>query len=222
MQTLNKDLVKRKLVYTWYFYPVVLGASLLLWIWGYKAFHQPTDIEKITMFVGANVKDISFTKPIIEQHKDKGMRDFEVPSCAPSRGVYAQKLNLYLSTSDLFILPESTLNELTSRDDGSAAFMKDYFRPFISEIKDTYLSSSCSYYTFTDKTESKDIDYGVLVKAKEEKCFLSDYVEFDENENYYMLISTTSKNTGDLFEGGNANYTNALTSMQYIVLGGSK
>lgn len=222
MQTLNKDLVKRRLVYTWYLYPVVFGASLLCWIWGYKAFHQPTAIEKITMFVGANVKDLSFTNDIIEQHKDKGMRDFEVPYCAPSRSVYAQKLNLYLSASDLFILPESTLTDLTSREDGSAEFMKDYFRPIVNEIKDTYLSSSCSYFTFTDSKTSESIDYGVLVKEKSAKSYLSDYIEFDEEENYYMLISTTSMNTGDLFEGGNANYTNALTSMQYIVLGGSK
>lgn len=221
MQRLNKIEAKRKFVYTWYLYPLVLCSSFLLWNWGFKAYHQPTAHEKIVMFVGADVKDVSFTKPIIEAHKDKGMRDMEVASCGLSRSVYAQKLNLYLSVADLLILPESTLTDLTSRDEGSAAFMKDYFRPFTAEVKD-YLSTSSSYYSFEDTKAGETIDYGVRIQEKNGTSFLSDYVSFLPEENYYMLISTTSANTGSLFDKGNEGYTNALTTMQYIVLGGQK
>ena len=218
MQKLSSEIVKRKLVYTWYFYPIILMVSILCWIWGFNALHQPSDYEKIVLFVGAEVKDYSFTQWIIEKHKDEGLRAFEVPSCASSRSIYAQKLNLYLSSADLFILPQSTLDDFTSNKDVAASFMADYFRPITEDVKINYARTNCHFYTVEDSTNSESLEYGVAIKYNS-ITRLGNYINYDVSENYYLLIGITSKNTGTVYGDGNENCLNALKVFRDLIFG---
>lgn len=221
MQKLNKSVFKAKLVYTWYFYPIAIGVASLIWIASFKAIHQPNFHEKVTMFIGAEVKDVSFTSKIQTKFKDQNLRELEVPYCASSSSVYGSKLNLFLSNSDLLILEQSTLDTFAKdKEGGSAEFFKEYFVPFNEYVKTNYLKSTSMYFSLNDPKQAKDIDYGVLINAKNSSSYLSSYVNFLPDQNYYMLMSITSKNLGPILDENNKDFTNALDVMKYIVYGG--
>jgi len=220
MQKLNKSVLKNKLIYTWYFYPIAIGLASLIWICGFKAFHQPSAYEKVVLFIGADVKDISFTSKIQNKYQAQNLREVEVPYCASAHSVYASKLNLFLSNSDLLIIEENTLNTFTSKEEGSAEFMKEYFVPFSSYVKDNYCKTTSTYYTFLDKKTSSSIDYALLINAKSGTSYLSSYVSFLPDQNYYLLMSTTSKNLGPVIDENNKDNHNALDVMKYLVYGG--
>lgn len=221
MQKLDKSVVKSKLAYTWYLYPIAIAAATIIWTVSFKALHQPNFHETVTLFVGASVKDYSFTSNIQKRFESQNLRQVDAPNCASSSSIYASKLNLFLSSSDLLILEQSTVDTFASKEEGSAEFLKEYFVPFSETIKEKYIKSGSTYFTFNDTKTSQNIDYGVLVNAKESTSYLSSYVTFLTDQNYYLFMSTTSKNLGDVLDSSNKGFTNALDTMKYISYGGT-
>ena len=204
MQLINKDAVKKTLFHTWYFYPLAIALSTLLWMWGFQAFHQPTKHQKLVMFVSANVKSDNFAKKIMNEHYEReNLREVDVIGNLPSTVGYASKLNIYLNDSDYLILDEGTIEQVNAR-------VGDFFVEMTSYVKE-YVPATASYYSKDTK------DYGVKIKTKNESNYLSTYLTFDESKDYYFFLSKTSKNLGKTLDEKNEKHDNALTYMNYLL-----
>jgi len=218
MQRINKTEIKRKFAYTWYTYFIGIGLSFFCWFWAFQAYHQPSAHQKIVLFTGADIKDESFSAKILNKFDTDKLRLFDANGCSPKRGtIYASKLNVYLNNADLMILPEETVNSFTNNDNPEAV-MDNYFRPFTDEIKTTYLNGSESFVSIT-KSDSTVVDYGVLIKNNSVESWLSNYINFENDVNYYLMITACSTNTGTLYSNDNADYTNALQAIKYLMEG---
>ncbi len=207
MQLFNKVAAKKSLVHTWYIYPILVAISTILWVWGFGAFHQPSAHQKLTLFFATDIKNESFLKDIQTEHYEREkLREVSAYYSLPSAGsTYYTMLNVYLSNSDILILDENTLDELKVALDKA-------FVPIDEKTKTNYLFYTNTYYHSDD-----DKDYGVLIKKKGEPSYFSTYMTFDEERDYYLTLSLSSKNLGQLLDENNKNFDNALTFMHYLV-----
>ena len=205
MQLFNKSMAKKSLVHTWYIYPILVAISSLLWIWGFSAFHQPTKHQRLTLFFATDINNSSFLTDIQNEHYDKEtLREVEGFYSLPDAPMYSTKLDLYLNDSDLLILDEKTMEKFQ-------LVVGNLFVPFDAETKTNYLFAGNEYLTYDGK------DYGVLFKRKGEVSYFSSYMTFDEEKDYYLTLSITSKNLGKMLDANNEHYDNALTFMHYLV-----
>ena len=205
MQKFNKSMAKKSFAHTWYIYPILVGISTVLWIWGFSAFHQPTKHQRLTMFFATEIKDSSFLTSIKNDHYEREkLREVDAFFALPDAVGYETKLQLYLTDSDILVLDEYTL-------DRYKLVAHQIFVPFDQETKDNYLYTSNTYYSYDSK------DYGVLIKKKGEESYFSQYMTFDETKDYYLTLSITSTNLGKMLNKNNEYYDNALTFMHYLV-----
>ena len=206
MQLFNKVAAKKSLVHTWYIYPILVTISTLLWVWGFGAFHQPSAHQKLTLFFATDITNESFLKDIQSEHYSREtLREVSAYSSLPSMGsAYYQKLKLYISNSDILVLDENTLDELSVALDKA-------FVPFTNEVKTKYLFNGNSYYSVDDK------DYGVLIKKKGEPSYYSSFMTFEEERDYYLTLSLSSSNLGKMLDESNEKFDNALTFMHYLI-----
>lgn len=218
MQLINKAVIKNKFAYTWYLYPVAIAVSFFSWFWGFGLFHQPKANEKLIFFVGAVVNDNSFTNQIKNKFNDDDLSLVEVNGCSPSQTIYASKLNVYLSNADIIILPESEVDKFAKENEDPLAVMKNYFTAIDEETKLSYLSASYSYYDVEDSEKAITYTYGVKVKDKNQESWLDTYFGFEDDVNYYALLTSGSINTGKLYDKENP-YDNALKALNYLAGG---
>ena len=206
MQLINKESIKKTFVHTWYIYPLLIGFATFLWIWAFAAFHQPSAHQKLSLFFASKVNDKKFVNPIMKHYQREDLREVDVQSAYPNHTnvAYYQKLKIYVEKGDLLIL-----------DDYSVTLCRNYLYNLTDEVKETYLNPDCSYYTYEE--EETTYYYGVLLKNKNEEHYLSKYMNFDEESNYYICVPTGSVNAGILRGKNNAKYDNALTFMQYLL-----
>ena len=208
MQTFNKEGAKKTLTYTWYLYPMVILATSLLWVFGFNAFHQPTAHEKINLFIAAQVTSNKYEKEIKAKYEREKLREINTNSVHPTSELYYRKLQLYLSDSDIMILPKTTFEGFKNQ-------YKTYFFAINDEMKQTYFNSSYEYYS-----EFEDgLSYGILFKGNNVETWLSSYMTFDETQDYYLVLNQASVNLGSVLEESNAGYDNALTFMNYLLEG---
>ena len=205
MQLINKDAIKKTFAHTWYIYPISVILMTLVWMWGFQAYHQPTKLEKLTMFIAANVKRTSFANKIMnDNYPREKLREVNVFYSLPNAVGYRSKVNIYLNDSDFLILDETTISELAERSATFFAKMDDYVKTYIPSSTVTYFSR-------------ETIDYGIKIKNKNEESWLSTYMTFDENQDYYLFLSITSKNLGKLYNEKNEKNDNALTYMNHLL-----
>ena len=203
MQLINKAAVKKTIAHTWYIYPILAGIITVLWLWGFAAYHQPSKHQMLTLFFSARVRKTNFVDKLMTYYPREKLREVSVSGLLPTQQGYPAKLKTALSDSDLLILDKTTLNDLSHRDVVMYSITDD--------IKTNYLEGEHEYYTTTD--ESGTYSYGVLLN----KDHLSNYLDFDEAEDYYICIAKSSLNCGSLRSKGNAKYDNALTFMNYLL-----
>lgn len=204
MQKINKTSVTKIFAHTWYTYPLVAILLTLIWLWGFQAYHQPSNHQRLSIFFATEIKNESFLKDILKKYDREDLREI-TPSYALPTGVgYTTKLQLAINSADLLILDEKTMFDFNGHQD-------NFFVEMSSYIKETYLTNEDTYYDYEDKS------YGVLLKNKEAEHYLQQYMEFDETKNYYIALSVTSKNLGKVYDENNAHYDNALTIMKYLI-----
>ena len=208
MQWFNKPLAKRTFAHTWFLYPIAILLSVGIWVLAFEAFHIPTDYEKISLFFGADIHDLSFTERLQEKYDVEKVRAIDAFGEHPASPGYYTKLNIYLNNTDLLILPEKTLDEFDA-ENGIHLF----FAEIDDKTMETYGVSDYEPYLSEEKT------YGLKLKEAGKDCWLSPYMGFDEEQDYYLTLSVTSKNLGALSEEGNENNDNGLTMMSHL-LGG--
>ena len=77
MQVFNKDAAKKTFVYTWYLYPIGIILTIILLLWGFGSFHQPTNHQKINIFIGAQVTNQKYEKLIKEKYDREKLREIK-------------------------------------------------------------------------------------------------------------------------------------------------
>lgn len=206
MQLFNKKAIKKTLYHTWYIYPITMCLSTLLLMWGFQAYHQPSAHQKLTLFFATDIKDESFVGKILEKYNREKLREISPYYSLPSSSGYYTKLKLYMTEGDVLVLDEKTLDEFKG-------YHSSLFTEFDNETKEKYVPAGSTYYTYEEK------DYAVLLKKKGENHYLQSYMDFDEEKDYYITFSPASVNTGKMYNEDNAYYDNALTFMNYLLLG---
>ena len=207
MQVFNKTSIKNTFAHTWYLYPVAIALVSVIWIWSFNVYHQPTTHQKLNLFFSTEIHNESFLNDIKNDHYEREKLREVTPSYAlPTSVGYYSKLQVALSNSDLLILDETTLAGFEHQYETSFVKINDY-------IKNNYLNNDYTFYKFNEE------DYAVLIKEKETTHYLSSYMTFDESQNYYLVLSSSSKNLGPVLDEGNAYYDNALTYTTYLLTG---
>ena len=202
MQKFNKEAAKRIFSHTWYLYPISVIIIVLLLIWGFEAYHQPSAHQTINIFIGCKVNSDKFIKPIQEKYEREKLREINLNYAAPNDSLYNTKLKIHLSRSDILILPKETV-------DVYKEYYNDWFIEFDADTKAKYFPSTYQYY------DHEGHDFGILFKDKESDSAYSQYMTFVE-ENYYLLITKASTNTGKIYNEKNEYYDNALTIVKYL------
>ena len=204
MQLINRSSIKKTLTHTWYIYPLTAIIISLLWFWGFQAYHQPTAHQIIKVFFATDVKTDSFLKKIRSNYDKEKLRETDYSYCLPTGIGYPSKLQIGVNEADILVLDEVTLNSFKDNEE-------HFFVEMTPFIKDNYLEGGETYYQFNEK------DYGILLKEKATACWLNDYMDFDEERNYYLVLSIGSKNLGSITDEDNQYYDNALTFMKYLL-----
>lgn len=219
MQLFSKKVIASKFAYTWYLYPAIIAVSFFTWFWGFGVFHQPKPNEKLIFFVGTAVNDNSFTNMIKNKFNEDELSLVEVNGCSPSQTIFASKLNVYLSNADIVVLPEYEIDKFAKENEQPMDVMKNFFCELDDETKTTYLSSSDVYYDVAD-SDSNNHSFAVMVKDKANESWLDTYFGFEDDVNYFALLTKSSVNTGTLYDVENQN-DNALVALGYLT-GGAK
>ena len=208
MQAVKKSSVKQTLVYTWYLYPLIGIFLALLWLWAFPTFHQPTAHQLLNVFFASEVYDSSFLKDLSKEYDRESLRQIDYSYSLRDAPGFTNKIQIAVNASDILILDELTLKDFEKSID-------TFFVEINDSIKTNYLRDSYSYY---DK-EGKD--YAILFKEKETDHYLRKYMDFDESQNYYLVLSVASKNLGSVYDENNAHYDNALTFINYLMKEGA-
>ena len=204
MQLFNKVAIKKTFAHTWYIYPITGALIILLWLWGYQAYHQPSTHQMLSVFFATEIHDESFLKDVLKKYNREDLREITPSYGLPSSNGYTTKLQLAVNNADILILDDKTMFNFNGHH-------QSFFYEITPYVKENYLKNETSYYTYEDKA------YGVLLKNKEVEHFLQKYMSFDESKDYYIAISLASKNVGPLIDENNAHYDNALTVMKYLI-----
>ena len=145
-----------------------------------------------------------FIKNIQKEYDREKLREINLSYGLPNSLGYTSKLQVAINTADILVLDETTLQGFNGHDD-------NYFKEISSEVKTTYLSEDTAFYSYQNKA------YGVLLRQENSSHWLSNYMDFAELQNYYIVLSVTSKNLGALTSQDNAYYDNALTFINHLL-----
>jgi hypothetical protein len=203
MTETQKANFKKSLTYFWSLYlicPIVFGLSIS---YAFYVIHQPSAYEKLDIFIASSsLKETSFCQMMEDAFADKGLKQASTTQCNPSDAVFPQKLSVVgYNRSDLFLLPVSAFKSMTPAD---------ILVPFSSTFITTYVvETSPDFYV------SDGVDFAVKIKSAEEKSWLSDYINFVD-EDYYLCLNATSKNIGDVGIYDNPEYDLALEAFTFL------
>ena len=205
MQKFNKEAAKRIIVHTWYLYPIAVIIITLLLIWGFGAYHQPSAHQTISIFIGCNVRNNKFINPIQEHYERDKLRQINVNYAMPTDALYPQKLKIHLSQSDILILPKATVDVYKSH-------YEEYFIEFSASTKEQFFKDGYQYY------DQEGHDFGIMFRKQDMDNPYDQYMTF-YNDDYYLVITKASTNTGKLYNEKNEYYDNALTIVNYLMEG---
>jgi len=206
MKETNKADFKKSLTYFWPLYllcPTVFAISIS---YCFYVIHQPSDYEKLDVFVSSSsAKEASFCQMMEDTFSEEGLKQASMTQCNPSDAVFPQKLSVVgYNRSDLFLLPLSAFESMTPAD---------ILVPFSSEFIASYVvEPSPDYYV------SEGVDFAIKIKSAEESSWLSDYIDFVD-EDYYLCLNATSKNIGDVGIYDNPDYDLALRAFTFLQKG---
>lgn len=205
MQKFNKEAAKRIIVHTWYLYPIAIIIITLLLIWGFGAYHQPSAHQTISIFIACNVRNNKFINPIQEHYERDKLRQINVNYAMPTDALYPQKLKIHLSQSDILILPKATVDVYKSH-------YEEYFIEFSASTKEQFFKDGYQYY------DQEGHDFGIMFRKQDMDNPYDQYMTF-YNDDYYLVITKASTNTGKLYNEKNEYYDNALTIVNYLMEG---
>ena len=163
--------MKNTFTYTWFIYPMSAIILSLVWLWSFPTFHQPSAHQKIDAFFATDIKSEEFADNILKKYDRENLREINSSYAFPGTTLYAQKLQLALTSSDVLILP------------------KEHFERYKVDY-DLYFAKVTSYIQEKCQIEETRVleDYGVLLKTKGVEHYLENYMTFDDKD--YVLSVT--------------------------------
>ena len=201
MQKLNKSIVKNTFTYTWFIYPMSAILLALIWLWSFPTFHMPSAHQKIDVFFATDITSEEFADKILEKYDRENLREINPTWALPNSALYAQKLQIALSNSDILVLPKTVFQR----------YSVDYSLFFVEVT--SYVQEQCQI----DSSLVVD-NYGITLKSKGVEHYLEQYMTFVDDD-YVIAFSTSSKNVGAAMKEDNAPYNNALTFVHYLIEG---
>lgn len=222
MQRFNKDQCKRLFHYNWFVYPIIILVVSLLWVWGFQTFHLPTHYEGLTVFIGARKDKFEYQeklKNVFTPH----LREFEDIGIKRDTGnIYFDKLNIALNDySDILIIDDYTMDLFRGSDkEGEKADSR--FPQFFTKLNTDYVKSFLPNDTkfYVDPLDKNGDSYALEFNAGKgfDKHWLYSDMEFDKEQKYYLLLSYTSINLGEINSKDNKS-TLALDAIKYFYNG---
>ena len=210
MQLFNKEASKKIFAHTWYIYPLLIGIITILWIWGFQVFHLPSSHQLLVMFFATDIKDNSFSKDIQKSYYSREeLRQVDTFYSLPTTSGYYTKLQLYLQKSDMLVLDQHTIDEFKG-------YQERFFIEMDDEFINKYSLQGYEFYTYVDN-QNVEHKYGIKIKDKSVDDYLDKYMTFDPSFDYYITLSTSSKNLGYLGGKSNTPYDNAITYMKHLL-----
>lgn len=216
MQLFNKEASKKIFAHTWYIYPLLIGVIVVIWLWGFQAFHQPSAHQTLLMFFSTNINNNYFTTEIKNEfYKREDLRQIDAYYSLPDLPTYVSKLNLYIRNSDILVLDKKTIDDLKGYQDR-------FFLNFDDELLERYFNieptHNYEYYTYQASEESKTFRYGIKIQNKgATNTYLNQYMTFDNGYDYYLCLGVSSVNLGYIGGENNAPYDNALTYAKHLL-----
>ena len=192
MNALKKTRIKTVMKYTWPFYIVALVIITLFMHFIFGIVHRTPSYKTLTLFVSGEVTDLKkLREDLLTKYEDKELKSVSVISSTPNQGQYYTKLSVAgYASADIFIIPESTLNELT-------------VKKFALELKEEII---ISYYQGLSLYQQNELNYGVKLN----KEIVKEYMTLPE-EDCYLLLNAGSENIGQYsLNNPNETHTNAL------------
>lgn len=199
----TKASFKRFFQYAWPAFIVfsfIAGATI---IYINDVVHKPASYETLTLFLGVKKADTyGIASALKEDYQEQGLKEVvNVVSSPVDNAMYAQKLQVVgYASCDIFIVPESTLKLIN----------KDMLLSFDETMKSTYLANTYDYYCVEDNC------LGFKMNKASKETFLNLYTDPIE-EDYYVLLNSTSKNIGTYGKYDNPSYDLALKSLSFIL-----
>lgn len=192
MNALKKTRIKTVMKYTWPFYIVALVIITLFMHFIFGIVHRTPSYKTLTLFVSGEVTDLKkLREDLLAKYEDKELKSVSVISSTPNQGQYYTKLSVAgYASADIFIIPESTLNELT-------------VKKFALELKEEIITS---YYQGLSLYQQNEVNYGVKLN----KEIVKEYMTLPA-EDCYLLLNAGSENIGQYsLNNPNETHTNAL------------
>ena len=210
MQLFNKESAKKTFAHTWYIYPLTIGLITLVWIWGFQTFHLPSAHQMLTIFFATRISNTSFAKDIQKTYYAReDLRQVDVFHSLPTASGYYTKLQLYLQKGDMLVLDKKSIDDFKG-------YQEKFFVEFSDEFIQKYELDNYEFYTYLDN-ENIEHKYAVKLKNKTGNHYLDSCMTFDADYDYYITLSTSSKNLGYLGGKGNERYDNAITYMKHLL-----
>ena len=191
MNSLRKSRLKSVFKYTWPFYilTAIIIVPSMIFIFGLT--HRTPAYKTITLFVSGEMKDSKkLRNDLIETYQENELKSVTVISSLPTDPMYNSKLTVPgYNTADILIIPESKLNDVV-------------VSAFALELNDELIND---YYSGYSLYSQEDINYGIKIdREKTSEYFLL------PKEDYYMVLSGKSVNTGKYSSKQISGHDNAL------------
>ena len=172
----------------WYAYVIWIIVAALLGVWIVSTLTSDSDVENLAIFIGGSVNRPEEFRDGVDAKRSSYIKHIDMYCYSPSSEVYSTFFLTYLSTADVFILPESKI-----RDVGIKAKFAPLDKDFVSSLGDTELWTEDDI-AYAIKMYDKDVGSGV--------CSFCDYTaEGATAENYRLAFGKNSKHLS--YQNGN-------------------
>ena len=172
---------KNHFIHRIYLYIIAVLAIPAIVTYGVILRTNPKAEEMFTIFVEANINDVDAFKTFIKEHTSSGNKEITIYSSLSSMSTYEIIYQTQGLESDLLILSDN-------------AFKNDYSSNFVE------LNEGNEFYKDNNKMV-EDKHFGVEIYNHGEG-YLSNYIKYNNDTNYYIFINKGSVHTTHFSESG--------------------
>lgn len=172
--------LKTNLKKFWYVYALWIALSILLGMWIVSLLTALTAEQKIEVFVGVKAKDEAALFATLDGARPQYAEQVDMYCYAPDSSVYSTFFLTYLSTSDIFVLPTSKINDVG---------IKAKFAPIDEEFAAT-LDGATEFW------EENGAKYAVKLFDKDSGASFCDRFDFaasGADEDWWLTFGKNSK-----------------------------
>ena len=192
---------KKSFSYTWYLYLLAIVVPAVLFPLSYSFMHRPKQYETLSLFVPVSLKTDKAEEMMFEDLKDLGIRTTDITNVETNENEvnFSKKLSVVAyNRSDIIIFPLDKINKVG---------IETASLELTNEVKELCNITTENIYSY------EEINYGVEIP---QSTALANYIDFEEDTNYYAFINSKSWNIGE-YSSKKVHTENAFKFMQYIL-----